>query len=172
MNTMSRIASAAALAAATALPFAAPVSAGEKPAQETSIVVRSAAAMEKWQEATTKDLNRALRHAPIRQTMVPNEGIVEVAFTLGADGEAENIKVLNGKGNWAARKAATYAVGRLGSLSEVPVSNPQNARFIASIIFANNPAAHRELAQKVQQKRAAQRFAVADGETKVILFGG
>ncbi|GMN03516.1 energy transducer TonB [Erythrobacter sp. MTPC3] len=171
MITMSKTVSAAALAATASLTFAAPAFAGE-PKEQTSIVVRSAAAMEKWQDETTKDLNRALGHAPIRQTMVPNEGIVEVAFTLGADGRAENVEVLKGKGNWAARKAATYAVTRLRSLSDVPVSAPKDVRFIASIIFADDRAAHRKLAEQVQQKRAAQRFAYAEGETNVILLGG
>ncbi len=168
MKTVAKITAAAVCAAAFALPLAAPAIAGEKSAD---IVVRSAAAMEQWQAETTKDINRALAREPLAQKVHPNNSIVEVAFTMGEDGRADNVVVLKGNGNWAARRAAKYAVQRLDSLDQVPVSNPDNARFLAQIVFADDKQTHRQLTAQLR-KSNAYRFANANNGENVILLGG
>ena len=166
MRNLSRLASATALAAALTLPFAMPVSAGEK---SQDIVVRSQAAMEKWQQTTTKQLNRMLARAPVARSHAPNETIVQVAFTIDAEGNPENIKVLDGDANWGARQAAVYAVKRLDSLSDVPVRNPEGAKFLANLIFAQDRETYRELAATL--KPGGARFAEADDEEYILLGG-
>ncbi|QFT76634.1 hypothetical protein [Erythrobacter sp. THAF29] len=159
-------------AAALALPLTAPALAGEKEIAEAEpIVVISQPAMQAWQEATTADLNRALVRDPIARKVQPNNAVVEVAFTLGYDGRAENIRVLPGQGNWSARRAAKYAVRTLDTLGDVPVANPEGTRFLASIIFADTIETHDKLAAKAAKARA-QRFANVDEEDRPILLGG
>ena len=168
MNILKNFAAAAACAAALALPLAAPVAAGEK---SDDIVVRSAAAMEQWQADTTRDINRSLARMPLAQKVHPNNAIVEVAFTLGDDGRADNIVVLKGDGNWAARRAAKYAVRSLDTLDEVPVRNRENARFLAQIVFADNLDTHETLTARLEKSNTA-RFAEAQGDDNPILLGG
>ena len=157
-----------AAALAFTLPFAAPAIAGEK---SDGIVVRSQAALEDWQAETTKDINRALQHARIPNNAHPNNSVVQITFTLGADGKAENIEMLNGNGNWAARKSAMYAVRRLNNLDEIPVNNPQNAQFLANIFFASSKDMHKQLAAQLEKSERA-RVAAAGGTDKYILLGG
>ncbi|MBD2842947.1 hypothetical protein [Erythrobacter rubeus] len=170
MNTVTKTISAAAMAAALALPLSAPASASEKAeGASDDIVVLSASAMEQWQEDTTKDLNRALAREPITRKVQPNNAIVEVAFTMGADGTAENIEVLRGRGNWAARRVARHAVAKLDTLAEVPVANAENIKFLARIVFADNIEIKEQLYAEMKRSRP-ERFAA--GENKYILLGG
>ncbi len=103
MKTLTKFVVLPASAFALAIPFAAPAAAGDK---SEDIVVTSKAKMAEWQAATTKDINRSLRAAPIPNSSRPNTSVVQIAFTLGEDGKADNIEVLDGSGNWAARRAA------------------------------------------------------------------
>lgn len=168
MKTLTKFATLPVAAFALALPFAAPALAGEK---SDGIVVTSQAKMDEWKAETTKDINRSLVNAPIPNNSRPNTAVVQIAFTLGDDGKPNNIEVLDGRGNWAARKAATYAVRRLDDLDQVPVTNAQNARFLANIFFAGTPEDYKAL--KTQLKKSeAQRLAAADGEDEYILLGG
>lgn len=168
MTTLTKLAIAPlSLAAAASLSFAAPALAAEN---SEDIIVTSAAAMEQWQAATTKDLNRSLAREPITRKVSPNNSVVEVAFTLGADGRAQNIKVIDGDGNWSARRAAIRAVRTLDTLDEVPVRNPVGTRFLASIIFADSAETKKTLAKKAKKARAA-RFAAADQEQYILLGG-
>ncbi len=156
-----------AIAAALTLTFVAPAFAGEP----SDIVVRSDAAMTNWQESTTADLNRSLARDPIARKVRPNKSYVEVSFTLGADGKADNIAVTGGNGNWAAKRSARYAVRTLDTLDEVPVANPQGARFLASIVFADNERDYREMSALASARRTA-RFASIAQEDRPILLGG
>ncbi|MBV7265286.1 hypothetical protein [Erythrobacter ani] len=170
MKAVTKTISAAALAAALALPFSAPAHAGDKPAAASDdIVVRSASAMEQWQKETTQDLNRALEREPISRKVRPNNAIVDVAFTMGADGSAEDIRVLDGKGNWAARRVARHAVGKLDTLSDVPVVNPEGKKFLARIVFADNLEIKKQLYAEMKRSQP-ERFAA--GKSKYILLGG
>ncbi|MEM8724571.1 MAG: hypothetical protein AAGE86_03525 [Pseudomonadota bacterium] len=168
MNTFTKFTPIPLAAFAMALTFTAPVAAGEK---SDGIVVTSQVAMEEWQAATTADINRSLTRAPIPNNRRPNNSIVQIAFTLGDDGKAENIEVLSGNGNWAARKSATYAIRRLNNLDQVPVTNARNAEFLANIIFASSPEKHKALKAKLKKSEAA-RLAAADGNNEYILLGG
>lgn len=168
MKTLTKFVILPAAAVGMALPFAAPAIAGEK---SDGIVVTSMAKMKEWQAATTKDINRSLKNARIPITTRPNNSVVQITFTLGDDGKAENIEVLKGNGNWAARKAATYAVRRLNDLDTVPVTNAQDAQFLANIFFASNKQVHKELAAKLAQSEAT-RLAASGGEEEYILLGG
>ena len=160
-----------ALLAALALPMAVPASAGDKSAEAEPILVVSQKAMKAWQAETTNDLNRALAREPLSRNRPPNNAVVEVAFTLGEDGRARDIRVLDGDGNWSARNAAKYAVRSLETLGDVPVVNPQGTRFLASIIFADSVITHDELAAKASASRA-QRFASIAEEDRPVLIGG
>lgn len=168
MKTLTKYAILPAAAFAIAVPFSAPAVAGEK---SEGIVVTSMAKMKEWQAETTKDINRSLRAAPIPNSSRPNKAVVQIAFTLGEDGKADNIRVLDGQGNWAARRAASYAVRRLNDLDQVPVNNPSNAQFLANIFFASTPQDHKELRAQLK-KSEAQRLAAAEGEEDYILLGG
>ncbi|MEL6529399.1 MAG: hypothetical protein AAFQ27_05520 [Pseudomonadota bacterium] len=169
MNTFTkRLALLPAAALAFTLPMSAPAMAGEK---SEGIVVRSQAALEQWQADTTSDINRSLKFARIPPSTRPNDAVVQITFTLGADGKPDNIELLNGDGNWAARKAAMYAVRRLNNLDEVPVGNAQNAQFLANIFFASSKDVHKQLAAKLAQTERT-RIAAAGGENEYILLGG
>ncbi len=169
MNTFTKhLAVLPAAALAFTLPFAAPAVAGEK---SDGIVVRSQAALEEWQAETTKDINRSLRNAPIPNNARPNDSVVQITFTMGANGKPANIETLKGNGNWAARKSAMYAVRRLNDLDAVPVTNPQNAQFLANIFFASSVDVHKQLAVQLK-KSERSRLANAEGETEYILLGG
>lgn len=102
------------------------------------IVVSPSAAMVQWQEDTTTDLNRALSHGGVRYRGEPNNAIVQITFSLGDDGKADNVRLHNDEGNYFARRIAVRAVKRLRDLDQVPVANPQDAKFLANIIFANS----------------------------------
>lgn len=167
MNTFAKLACSSAAALALALPFATSAVAGEK----SDDIVVSSAAMKEWQAETTKDLNRALGRVSVPVSTRPNSAIVQVAFTLGADGKAENVELLDGQGNWAARRIAVNAVKRLNDLDTVPVRNPEDAQFLANIIFASTHERHKELAAKLWKSERA-RIAAAGGNDTTILLGG
>jgi len=156
-----------AAALAFVLPVAAPTMAGEK---SDAIVVTSKAAMKEWQVATTKKINRSLARAPIPNNSRPNNSIVQIRFNISADGKPENVELLQGNGNWAARSSARYAVRRLSGLDQVPVNNPQNAQFLANIIFASGLDSHEELKAKLKKSEAA-RIAASPGDTTILLGG-
>ena len=168
MKTLTKCVTLPAAAFALALPFSAPAIAGEK---SNDIVVTSMAKMKEWQAETTRDINRSLRQVPLPNRARPNNSVVQITFTLGADGKAENIEMLRGNGNRAARKAASYAIRRLNDLAQVPVTNAQNAQFLANIIFASTPEAHRKL-KAALKKSEAKRLAASDGDEQYVLLGG
>lgn len=166
MNTLTKLAAATALAAACALPLAAPASAGEK----SEDIVVSPAAMEEWQADTTQHLNRGLVFNPTSAKFRPENGIVQVSFTLGADGKADNIELYDSSSNRVAERIAMRAVRKLRNLDEVPVSNPQDAKFLANLIFADNVKIKSKLKAKLAAKERA-RIARADASGEYISLG-
>ncbi len=117
-------------------------------ADHSDIVVQPSPALEQWQQETSTDLNRALkRRAPFEQRI--NNAIVQVAFSAGEDGRPDTIEVLDGNGNWAAKRAAKRAVSTLDDLDDVPVANAQNVQFLANIIFADNERTRDRLEQRL-----------------------
>ncbi len=168
MKLLGKSATAALLGAALTLPLSAPVAAGET---QTGFVVQSEAAMTQWQKETTQDLNRALRGAPLPAATTIKSSIVQVRFTLDERGKADNVEVVGGNGNRAAKRAARYAVRRLGTLNDIPLSNPQGARFLANIIFADNTDQHEQLAAELNRPDNT-RFALVSPDANTVLLGG
>ncbi len=167
MKYLTKLALGNAATIAIMLPLAAPTAAE----RSQEIVVKSKGAMEDWQAETTKDLNRALARVPLARKVQPNNAIVQVAFTLGADGKASDIQVLDGRGNWAARKTAAHAVRQLDDLASVPVTNPQKAKFVANVIFASTPRKRDELAATLWKSEAGRMAAAKDAENTIMLGG-
>lgn len=168
MNTLTKIASIPLAALALALPATAPAIAGDK---SDDIVVTSKAAMKEWQKATTADLNRAAKRAPMPTSARLNAAVVQVAFGMDANGKATNIKVLKGDGNAVARRVAVYAVKQLDTLDQVPVADGRNAQFLARMVFAGSEREHKQLMARLETTDRA-RFAAADTEGEYILLGG
>lgn len=168
MNTYVKIAFAPALALAAAVPLASPALAGEN---HEDIVVTSRADMQAWQADATRTLNRALENNPRERNASPSSGIVQLTFEMGADGKPANIELYSRTTNWTSVRAARHAVRRLGDISDVPVSNAGNARFMANLIFANSAQQRDELAAELARSQSA-RFAAGDEEAGYILLGG
>ena len=135
------------------------------------IVVTSHADMQAWQADATRTLNRALERHPRQRGTSPGSGIVQLTFAMGADGKPANIAVRSNSANWTAVNTARHAVSRLGDLSDVPVTNRGEARFLANIIFANSREQYRELAEELRQSEAA-RLAAGGDESVYIALGG
>ncbi|MEM8726609.1 MAG: hypothetical protein AAGE86_13920, partial [Pseudomonadota bacterium] len=117
MNTFAKFASGAAFAVALAFPTATPALAGD----DQLVVVQPQAAMEEWKKDTTRDLNHALSYQPSSGRLRVDNGIVQVSFTLGADGRADNIKLYNSSSNLIGERLAKRAVRKLDTLADVPV---------------------------------------------------
>ncbi len=166
MNTLTKLAASSAFALSFALSAATPAMAGG----DEPIVVQSKAAMEQWQKQTTRDLNRTLAFSPTSGKLRADNGIVQISFTLGADGKAENIELYDRSANLTAVRIAKRAVRKLGTLDEVPVKNRAQARFLASIIFADNADIHERLAAKLK-KSERTRMASADVDGEYISIG-
>ncbi len=167
MNTMTKLVSGAALAAALVLPLAAPVAAGEK---SDDLVVRPVDAMDEWQKETTRDLNRALAFAPGATKVRPDNGIVQMTFTLGANGKAENIKLYNSSANLMAERIARRAVRKLDNLDQVPVRDKSEVKFLANMIFADNEDIKERLMAKLEKSENA-RLARANADGDYVSFG-
>lgn len=144
---------------ATSFLIAAPIGAVQLADAPSAV---SAKAMERWQAETTAALGRALALSSAARLMAPNAAIVQVLFSIGSDGMAKDIEVLEGDGNWAARRAALYAVRTLDTLARVPVADPQGTRFIANIIFYRTLDARAQLLDKLQ---AMERFRLSGSST-------
>jgi hypothetical protein len=118
------------------------------------IVVRSATAMQQWQDKTTSELDRALMREPPGATT--ENAIVQIAFTLGADGKAENLQFYNRDGSSLERMMAKRAINSLDSLADVPVTKPEEAQFLASIIFANDARNYARLQRRLEKMETAR----------------
>lgn len=150
-----------------ALPLASPAFAGE-PEQ---IEVTSQAAMEEWQKDATRKLENALRRSPGRGSLVPNNGIVQIAFRMGENGRPDDLTVHSNSANLAAAHMARYAVRRLGDLSTVPVADGRRARFLANIIFAADRVEEEKLMIVLAESERA-RLAAGEARSAFIALGG
>ena len=126
----------------------------------SDIIVQPTFAMDQWQEETTHDLNRALSKGGVRFRGEPNSAIVQITFSLGEDGKADDVRLYNDDGNWFAKRIALRAVKRLDNLDEVPVDNPQDVQFLANIIFANDERTQERLSRRLAESEA-ERMATA-----------
>lgn len=163
-----RLALAPALALAALLPLASAAQAGEA---AEPIVVTSPEKMKAWQKDTTRSLNRALEREGRRGGGSPSSGIVQLTFDLDEDGRPGNIEVRSNTANWTAANDARSAVRRLGDIGDVPVKNVQGARFLANVIFANDPVEHRDLAQELARSESARMAAAGSGSDLIVLGG-
>lgn len=152
--------------AAAAL-FAVPMHAS---AQEQDVIeVRATAALAAWQKEAGASLDRSLARAPSLRGGRANEAIVQVAFEIGANGKAHNMRLLDGEGNAAARQAALYAVRSLDTLDQVP-SMGANRTFLANVILHDSPASGRQLAQRLV-KSERLRLSGNDAARDYVAFG-
>ena len=162
----SKTAAIPAIALAAMVPFAGIAHADEAAGD---IIVTSQAEMAAWQKGAMVSLNRSLAHSSDVRSAAISDGIVQIAFEMGADGEPTNLEVVSSDANWVAERVAKRAVRRLGDISDVPVANAKDARFLANIVFADNVKEHAELMSEVKKSMGK---ALASGESGYIVIGG
>ncbi|MEL7198107.1 MAG: energy transducer TonB [Pseudomonadota bacterium] len=163
MLKFAKIAAVPVLAFAASLPLAAPAAADTN---DDRILVTE---MDSWKANATRRLNRALQRNPINQTGAPAPGIVQLSFTLNANGSPTNVEVLSNSANRPAAQSAKYAVRRMGDLSDVPVANAGDTQFIANVIFANDHREKRELIAELKSKPYAS-FASKSGKPTYVVL--
>lgn len=167
MTTFAKYSTGAALAAVLTLPFATPVAAGEK---SQDLVVRPAtAAMDAWQTETTRDLNRALMSKTHSGKLPVRNGIVQVSFTLGEDGRAENIKLYNSTSNFWGERLAKRAVRKLDNLDEVPIQHDGEVKFLANLVFANSVQMQKTLLAKLERAETTRLASAAPSSQYIVL---
>lgn len=140
-------------------------------ADEQQIVVHSQSAMEEWQESVTHSLDRRLLTAKRQTRFTPTSGIVQLRFTLDADGAPQEFDFVSSTGDKRTDRIAKRAVSRLTQLDEAPVNNASAQTYQANIIFADSVEEHAKLAKKLAKKERAARLALGDSDTNVISFG-
>lgn len=113
------------------------------------IIVSPSSEVQQWQDDTSRDLDRALSSGSTRYRGAPNNAIVQVTFKLGENGRADDVSIINGEGNYFAKRIAVRAVKRLRDLDGVPVEDPQAVTFLANIIFANSDTSQKRLERRL-----------------------
>ena len=162
----SKTAAIPAIALAAMVPFAGVAHADEATGD---IVVTSQAEMAAWQKDATVSLNRSLASATDAPSALISDGIVQITFEMGADGEPTNLEVITSDASWVAERAAKRAVRRLGDISDIPVANAKDARFLANIVFADDIKQHDAL---VSELKKSMSNGLASGENGYIVIGG
>lgn len=155
-----------ALAAALSIAAISPAMAGDEP-----IVVHSEAAMKQWQADVTRSFDRRLANAERQMLIRPANGIVQLRFTLDADGKPEDIETITSSGHRGTDAIARRAVQGLDQLDEAPVTNVADQVFIANVIFAQDSDQKTRLAAKLAKMEGA-RLAMSTDGTSAISFGG
>jgi hypothetical protein len=164
MNTHTKLSATARIAlGATAFLFITPIVSAE---EQDDILVQQDAEMTGWQEQTTAELNRALGRPPSARAR-PGNAIVQVTFVLDENGMARDLEFYNREGNRHAKSMAVRAIKRLKNLGNVPVAAPQDARFMANIIFADDRAKLESLSERLETMEA-ERLASTGGERTYI----
>ncbi|WP_196793197.1 energy transducer TonB family protein [Erythrobacter litoralis] len=138
-------------------------------AQE-DIVVSPSGAMQEWRADVGRDLGRNLVLAERWAKHNPDSGIVQVRFTLDADGRPSDMTTYRSSGSVATDRAARWAVRRLSQFDEAPTQFAAGQVFQANIIFAENTAQHDKLEQKLAYLERT-RLARGGGERGVIALG-
>lgn len=140
-------------------------------ADDQTILVESQEAMAEWQSDVTRSLNNHLFAATSSQRRQPQSGIVQLRFTVDANGDAENVEMISGTGDRSTDRVAKRAVSKVAYLDEAPISDVQSRTFQANIIFAKDLDEHEALKEKLAERERV-RLARAKEEHEVILFGG
>lgn len=166
MNTLTKFALASGGAFALALTFSTPVAAGTS----QDILVTSPAEMKSWQQTATRDLNRKLALGDKYGKGRSAEGIVQVRFTLDANGAPTNLQTYANTAGPVGERAAKWAVRRMRSLDNAPIANVEGRMFQANVIFAKGMLQKEELiAQLAKSER--MRLAALGGADPVIQLG-
>lgn len=159
----------AATPVALALGMAAVSPALAKSAQD-EIVVSPSTAMESWRADVSRDLGRKLELAERWANYNPDTGIVQVRFTLDANGRPTDMVTHLSSGSVQTDRAAMWAVRRLGTLADAPARVSSGSTFQANIIFAETSVQKERLAEKlawIERKRLAS----APDEANVVALG-
>lgn len=156
-----------AIAAVTILATPLPASLLWQPVENAS---RAAEALEAWQADISLALSQALSNASVARLMTPNSAIVRVLFSIGADGRAADIRLLEGNANWSARRAALFAIGKLEALDRVPVADPANTRFLAYLVFYRSEIVRVRLMNELRL-REQERLAASGPEREYLAIG-
>lgn len=138
-------------------------------ADDEQITVQSQAAFAQWQADVTQSLDRRLVSTERASRTTSRSGIVQLRFTLDANGQPQGIRTMTSSGDRSTDRVAIGAVRGLTQLDDAPVANLEGQTFQANIIFAKSPAEHNRLASKLEKMETAR---LARGEdTRVISFG-
>ena len=160
--------SAPALAMGLAVPLASfPALADEK----TQIEVTSPSAMKEWKSGVSRQLDRALRRTPERRTLVPDSGIVQIAFEVDDKGRPTNLRVKKNSANWSAARMARRAVKRIRTMAEAPITDVSEARFLARIVFADNRAQRDEMLRDIEKSERTRLASGAERDDLIVLGG-
>ena len=163
MKTLANLAFAAAASAAM---LAVPVAAETK----DGIVVTQSSRMTAWKADMKQQLDRQLIRSDGFRDRAPMTAVVQIRFTLDADGKPTNLKTIHHTGARRADNASRYAVRNLRGFDKAPLADPRGVTYQANLIFARNDAEGDKLrAQLAEVER--QRLAANDDETIVMLGG-
>lgn len=110
------------IALVCALPVATPAAA------QDDVLVVSQSVLQQWQEDRAKELDRLLRNTrePFGRS---GSGIVQLSFTLDADGRPTRIETIHNSAGAAAQRTARWAVSQMRNLDQVP------AKFTGGVTF-------------------------------------
>ena len=132
--------------------------------RQDTIEIRAISPLEQWQNETNRVLNKALDRAPSLRDGAANEAVVQVAFEVGADGRANNMRVLPGNGNLAAQRAARYAIRKIDTLGAIPAKDVGRP-ILANIFFYDNEGSYHRLKKELassEVRRGALRALAAN----------
>ena len=137
---------------------------------QADIIVSPSGAMQQWRADIGRDLGRNLMLAERWAKYNPDSGIVQVRFTLDADGRPSGMTTYRSSSSVATDRAARWAVRRLSSFDDAPVGFARGQVFQANIIFAESPGEFDRFEQKLAYLERA-RLAGGAGERGVIALG-
>jgi len=158
------------LAAASAFALTVPFAASAKAPTGEDILVNSPKEMEGWRQTATRDLNRKLELADrFRKTARP-QGIVQVRFALDQNGKPVKMWTHSNTAGRSAERAAKWALRRMRSLDDAPVSDAKGRTFQANIIFARSLRQKEQLAAKLDRMERS-RLATRGGTDAVVILG-
>ncbi|MEM1195559.1 MAG: hypothetical protein AAGH57_05600 [Pseudomonadota bacterium] len=147
---------------------ATPALAGDEP---TPIEVNSPSEMKRWKLEVSRQLDRALKRSNSRSSLAPESGVVQIAFVLDENGRADDLTLLSNSADWSAARTAKRALKRVRNLADAPVANAQEVRFLANIIFADNPVERDQLKRDLARSERT-RLASGEAQSDFVVLGG
>ena len=134
-----------------------------------AIEIRATSALAAWQKDTNRALEEGLARAPSLRGGRASEAVVRVAFDIGKDGKAVNVRALEGDYNPAAEQAALFAVRSLDTLGDAPAMSAGRP-ILANIILHDSPASGKRLARELARSER-MRLSSADAVTNYVMIG-